>query len=121
MEAILDELKNGNPDIPSFFFEAEKLWDRMLSDIDSISVQELAKRLQVQQHLFEAICEERHLGKMIMAWSAYPHFYSREACFDDNGKRTHKLMQAFAGSLCSVEVKHAAEQAAQMYGVLDYA
>lgn len=121
VEAILDALKKGNPEIVNFFVEAEKIWSRILSDINSVSVEELAKRLHLNQHLFEDVCGERHLGKLIMAWSAYPHFYSREACFGDNGKHAYKLMQAFASSYCAVEVKHAAKEAAQMYGVSDFA
>ena len=121
MQSILEELKKGNPEIITFFVEAEKLWDTLLADIDSISVEDLAERLHVKQSRFEGICGDRGLGKMVMAWSAFPHFYSCDFGFEDNGPRAHKLMQAFSKSFCSVEVKHAAKEAAEMYGAQDYA
>ncbi|WP_434025714.1 hypothetical protein [[Pseudomonas] boreopolis] len=121
MQQILEHLKNGNPEITQFFVEAEELWTTLLADIDAVSITDLAERLHVKQPAFERICDDRHLGKILMAWSAFPHFYSCEVGFDENGKRAHKLMQAFANSFCSVEVKHAAKDAAEMYGVADYA
>ena len=121
MQSILEELKKGNSEITKFFVEAEKLWDTLLADIDSISVEDLAEKLHVKQSRFENICGDRCLGKTVMAWSAFPHFYSCDVGFEDNGTRAYKLMQAFSKSFCSVEVKHAAKEAAEMYGVPDSA
>jgi hypothetical protein len=122
MQSILDKLKNGNMDIVSFFVQAEELWGELLDDIDDISIQELAERLHVKQGGFETICGERHLGKIVMGWSSIPHFYSSDSGFEEgNGERAYKLSQAFASSYCSVEVKHAAREASEVYSVKDYA
>jgi hypothetical protein len=120
MQTILEALKLGDANVLESFVEAEKLWTDILSDIDGLSIEDLAEKLHLAQSSFERACGERHLGKMVMGWSAFPHFYTCESGFEDRGPSAYKLLQAFNSSFCSVEVKHAAREAAEMYGVKDF-
>ena len=122
MQGILNELKEGNTDIPRFFAQAEELWAELLEDVDHISIADLAERLSVNQSRFEAICGQRYMGKKVMGLSGIPHFYSKgDGWKDGDGRRAYKLHQAFAESLCSSEVKNAAREAAAAYTVEDHA
>jgi hypothetical protein len=122
MIGIIDELKTGNHQIVNFFVEAENLWKGILINIDSIEVTDLADTLSKSQYKFEGACNRnRRLGKRVMAWSGFAHFYTCQNGFDDNGARAFKLAQAFSKSSCSLEVKGAARNAALHYSVNDYA
>jgi hypothetical protein len=120
MEQVLEMLKNGDATIVAAFVEADKKWQELLSDIDHVSIQDLAKRLSSAQMYFERICGDIYLGKVVMAWSGFSHLYSCDVGFEDNGPKAYKLFQSFGKSMCSIEVKHSVERAAEMYGVKDY-
>jgi hypothetical protein len=122
MKRVLDELKNGNVQIASYFKEADRLWTDLLADIDSLSIDVLSEKIGTAQYYFEDICQERHLAKLIMGWSSVPHFYSNDTTFDeDDGERAYKLSLAIAKSTCSGEVKVAAREMANLYCLKDYA
>ncbi|MEA1905005.1 MAG: hypothetical protein U9M97_03895 [Candidatus Hadarchaeota archaeon] len=122
MQQILEELKNGNTKIVSFFVESDKKWAELLSDVDALNVDDLAKKLGAAQFEFERICGgDRYLGKTIMGWSGFAHLYSCQVGFEENGPRAYKLAQAFEKSMCSLEVKFAAKRAAKEYSVNDFA
>jgi hypothetical protein len=122
MQVILEMLKEGNARIVEHFINANAKWKDVLSDVETISVDDLAKRLSAVQGSFEQICGgDRYLGKTVMGWSGFTHLYSCAVGFEDNGPFAYKLAQAFEKSMCSLEVKHAAKKAAKLYSVADYA
>ena len=49
MRQILEELKNGNKSIADFFVLANKKWEEILYDLEEISIEDLAKRLNKYQ------------------------------------------------------------------------
>lgn len=121
MQQILEMLKEGNARVVDFFISANDEWKTILEDLENIPVEELSKKLSTVQARFERICGDRYLGKVVMGWSGFTHLYSCNTGFEDNGPLAYKLAQAFAGSMCSLEVKHAAKEAAELYSVKDYA
>lgn len=118
---ILDELKQGNESLPRYFSALDKLWAENLHDIRDVDVDTIAHRLGTLQHQAEAICGSRSLGKAMMPWSAFAHFYSADHGYGDNGRAAWMLSQAFQQSMCSIEVKNGARAAAEVYHVEDFA
>ena len=122
MKQILEKLKTGNSTIVDFFVLANEKWKDILSDIENVNVDVLAKELSDARWDFERICNNNTvLGKAIMPWSGFAHLYSCQVGFEDNGPLALKLSKAFQKSSCSLEVKFAAERAAKLYSVEDYA
>ena len=121
MISILEELKSGNSDIVRAFKECNELWEEILGDPKNSEEDALAKSLSSKQFNFERIVGDTYLGKVVMAWSGFSHLYDETSCLDDNAVLAIKLKNAFNKSMCSLEVKHASEKAAQMYAVQDYA
>ena len=119
MHYVLEQLKNGDADVLRQFHEAHKEWDELLKDVDTVTVDELAKRLSSAQFTFERIFGDRAEGKDGMPWSGFSHLYSTELGFDSNLETAQKLAEAFAKSMCSIEVKFAAERAAASYRLED--
>lgn len=50
IRTLLHELKSGNEDIAPSFAALETLWSKSFSDIDRLSIDDLAKRLSTLQH-----------------------------------------------------------------------
>ena len=122
IRAIIDELKAGNIKIPEMFASLESLWSERLQHIDDMSEETLADVLSKTQREVERICDNnRYLGKAIMPWSAFAHFYSADVGYENNGPKALKLSRAFEQSTCSLEVKFAAEEASKVYCVSDFA
>ncbi|MBW7996104.1 MAG: hypothetical protein FVQ81_05930 [Candidatus Glassbacteria bacterium] len=123
MQMIIEELKKGNHSIVDYFVAAEKKWPEILCFIENLTTEELAEKISDRQSEFMLECGGDTLGKIIMAWSGFAHFYSCQEGFGDNanGRYAYKLAQAFQKSRCSVEVKDTAKQAANIYGTNDYA
>jgi hypothetical protein len=115
MNMILEALRDGDHAIVDKFVQANELWKRILQDIDTISVEDLAERLHVEQGKFERIANDRYLGKLLCGWTGYTHLYSCQVGFEDNVYKARKLREAIAKSMCSLEVKHASKDAAAQY------
>jgi len=121
MISILEELKSGNTDIVRAFKDCNDLWKEIFSDPKNSEESALAKVVSTKQFKFEHIVGETYLGKVVMAWSGFAHLYDESNGLDNNSKLAVKLHKAFGKSMCSLEVKLAANRAAEMYSVQDYA
>ncbi|RJF96911.1 hypothetical protein D3870_21315 [Noviherbaspirillum cavernae] len=122
MRMVLEALVNGNDEIVEHFAQAKARWTRLLANASTVSVDELAEKLTSEQFHFERNCGGRYLGKVIMGWSGFITLYSCQNGYEgDNGRLAYKLAKSFANSSCSLEVKHAAKKAAEMYHVSEYA
>ncbi len=115
---VFDVLKTGQADLPEKFKEVERLWEHELAQVGSISIAELAERLNALQLRIERVFGNRNQGKEFMAWTAFAHLYSYASGFTSGSPvNSEKLRDAFAMSSCSMEVKFAARAAAAAYGV----
>lgn len=118
MHSVIESLMNNDASVVEHFSKAKEKWQEILSDIKTVSVSELAKRLSFAQSWFEANCGGRDEGKIIMPWTAFASIYSTQDGYSrpNMGKNEAiKLAQAFAKSSVSIEVKGAARDAARSY------
>lgn len=97
------------------------MWSQILGNIALLDIDAIATILSQSQTTIEQACGGRNIGKAIMPWSAFAHFYDQQDGLGDNGKTIFKLAEAFEKSFCSLEVKSGAREAAKVYGAKDYA
>ena len=115
MHDSIEKLMAGDQAVAGYYEAAHTHWQTLLRDIDSVSVEDLAARLSSAQSWFERHCGGRWLGQEVMVWTAFATMYSTQSGWDGNEARGVKLAQAFAASMCSVEVKGGARRAAKSY------
>lgn len=115
MHYTIERLMNGDDDVTGQFVAAKDRWENILSNLETDSVDALAKRISVEQSWFEANCGGRWEGQEVMAWSAFGSLYKTALGFDENATVVSKLAEAFEKSMCSIEVKGHARNAAKSY------
>lgn len=111
MRLTLDALINGRgEEIPAHFVAARERWASLLAGLDANGIMDLADGLAHEQHYFERECGGRVLGKEAMAIAGIAYLI-------DQGEEVlaAALGRALYASMCSVEVKSAAEQTAGVY------
>lgn len=117
MHYTIEKLMFSNEPIQESFINARGKWKELFKDIETVDIEELAKRLTSEQMWFEHNCGSRYPGQEVMAWSAFGFFYTTANGFEGNEDLVKKLDQAFKKSHCSLEVKGHADRAAQAYYV----
>lgn len=117
LQTLLEKLKDGDHSIVDVFVQADARWGDIVEDIDAISVDELAGRLTTTQSDFEEVSGDQLLSRWIYGVTGFAHLYSSDDGFDENMDKACKLRGAFEKSLCSIEVKRFAKEAAKTYGV----
>jgi len=115
MHDTIEKLMAGDLAIPGYFTAAQAHWKTLLHDIDTVSVDDLAKRLSSAQTWFESHCGGRWMGQELMEWTGFASMYSTQSGWDGNEARGVKLAKAFEASMCSIEVKGLARKAAKSY------
>lgn len=114
MKKIIENLMEGNQNVPTFFQSAAIKWKEFLADISEINDDVLASRLTAGQYWFEDNCGGRWLGQEIMAITGFAAVNKIDDI--DAGKNSDKLADAFIKSDCSGELKANARRAATNYG-----
>lgn len=120
MHYAIENLMNNDVSVVEHFSKAKGKWQELLSDITTVSVTELAKRLTSAQSWFEVNCGGRDEGKQIMPWTGFASIYSTQDGYDGPGRSMNeavKLAQAFVASSVSIEVKGQAHKAARSYHI----
>lgn len=114
MNLTLDALMKGDRDVADWYRAAANHWRQILA---SHSAEDLSVTLaHEQQTWFEPNCGGNPLGKDVMGVAAFAHLFADEA--DPDYESAAKLVaQAIRQSMCSIEVKQAAAQAARIYGL----
>jgi len=93
----------------NYLRQAKAIWDELLKDIDTTSVEDLAKSIRDAQFSdFEKRCGGMSSGKMIMGCSAAAYYYDEMDGLGKNGKKAITLRDAIQKSSCSMEVKSSA-------------
>jgi hypothetical protein len=114
MREILECLLQGNLNIPRELENAEAYWVGFFDRPDT----EWSKALTDDQiTYFEHRCGGRSRGQEVMGYSGFGHLYDTRRGFGENLKRAQKLARAFEKSMCSLEVKAYARDAANFYEV----
>lgn len=113
---IISDLLRAPDDLSNQMQQAKAFWEDFFSKHGGDSVADLAKALAVAQMRVERLFRDRARGKEMMPISALGTLYLADEGWQTNGKDfPRKLMQAFAQSMCSLEVKSSAESAVKMY------
>ena len=116
MHETLEELLKGDDDIVGFYVTAKEKWPELFQSMQQDPVQDWARWLTVQQvAFFERQCGGRRLGQEVMVWSSFAVLYSTQVGFGGNKALAIKLVEAFAKSGCSVEVKSKVRKALISY------
>jgi ABC-type molybdenum transport system ATPase subunit/photorepair protein PhrA len=118
MHSNIEKLMKNQEPVGEYFAQAAARWKDILSDISTISVQDLARKLTTEQMWFEHHCGGRWDGQEVMVWTGFASIYNTQTGYDDESKAAAaKLLEAFGASMCSVEVKGGAKEAAKSYYV----
>ncbi|WP_298702594.1 hypothetical protein [uncultured Variovorax sp.] len=117
MHDTIEKLMAGDQAVPGHYATAHAHWKTLLQDIDTVSVEDLAKRLSSAQSWFERHCGGRWPGQEVMVWTGFASMYSTQSGWDGNEAAGTKLAKAFEASMCSIEVKGGARRAARSYHV----
>lgn len=115
MHLTIEKLMNGDTDVVKSFQRAREQWKTVFSDIETVSVADLALRLFEQQYWFESNLCGHAEGQEIMVWTAFASFWSDEKGYNGNQRHAQKVLAAFKSSHCSIEVKDEATDAAMSY------
>jgi len=112
----LERLIAGDEEIVTYFRRAAAIFDELYGPLRDADVKDWAKWLTDAQLDVEHVCAmDRGFGKEIMPWVAMAVLYSTAKGFENNRPLTIKLVQAFANSMCSAEVKSETRRVAQSY------
>lgn len=120
MHYAIENLMNNEVSTVEHFSKAKEKWEDILSDITTVSVSELAKRLSTAQSWFEVNCGGRDEGKETMPWTGFASIYSIQDGYERPNRSMDeavKLAQAFVASSVSIEVKGSAHRAALSYHI----
>lgn len=118
MHDTIERLINGDKSVVDNFVEAKARWSRILVNVRTEDVKDLAARITTEQSWFERHCGGRWPGQEVMVWAAFASLYTTAGGFEENAESAKKLAKAFAASMCSLEVKSGARAAAESYGAV---
>lgn len=117
MHELLERLGRGDTRIMGMFGAASQAWRDFLTELDGADTGTLGARLGFFQPSFEKIFESKTLGQSMMPWTGFASLYDTQGGWGPNQARALQLIQAFARSNCSAEVKEEARSAAISYSL----
>ncbi|MDR9847051.1 hypothetical protein [Herbaspirillum huttiense] len=116
---VISDLAKGDASAVKYIAACSALWNKCLAevDFDAHDIQEeLEAKLGDWQFQFEqAAGQDRVLGKTLMAWTAFTPFYRDGDYSDEDRRKATILAKSFEGSMVSIEVKHEAKTAAEIF------
>jgi len=115
MHELLERLGRGDTRILQMCADANKAWRDFLTELETADVGTVGARLGFFQPTVEKIFESKTLGQTMMPWTAFASLYDTKTGWGSNQRKALELIQAFARSNCSVEVKSEARSAAISY------
>lgn len=115
MQELLERLGRRDARILDMCAAANDAWRAFFSELEGADVGTLAARLGLFQRTITQIFDSPSLGESMMAWGAFASLYDTQNGWGPNARRAQELVQAFAASNCSTEVKSEARSAAISY------
>lgn len=118
MHRTVAKLMANDEPVGDYFAAAAAKWEELLVDIEDVSAADLAERVTNAQMWFEYNCGGRWDGQEVMVLTAFASIYDLGVGYDRDGRgkrEAAKLAEAFARSMCSLEVKGAAREVAASY------
>lgn len=102
----IKSLIEGDPNLMGYYRRASEIWSEILSEPEANDIRGLADILGMRQSQFEKECGGRFLGREIMAAVGIGQFFiSPIEGFGDDMETVTLIRQAFARSMCHIEVK----------------
>lgn len=117
MHELLERLGRGDTRIMEMFAKANTAWRDFLTELETADTGTIGARLGFFQPTFEKMFESKSLGQSMMPWTGFASLYDTQAGWGQNQARALQLIQAFARSNCSAEVKEEARSAAISYSL----
>lgn len=117
MISVIAALLHGDQGMAAKFAKAKMFWDEFFEEHAEDDIDGLAHALSNAQAECEEIMGGRDLGKSTMPYTCLGSLYDDTLGFEDNRKLAERIVRAFDRSMCSLEVKSAAEQAKSLYYV----
>ncbi|MBI1187286.1 MAG: hypothetical protein GC206_08155 [Alphaproteobacteria bacterium] len=117
MHALLERLGRGDTRLLEMFAKANQEWRDFLSELDTADTGTIGARLGFFQPRFEKLFEGKELGQSMMPWTGFACLYDTQSGWGRNQPKALQLIQAFARSNCSAEVKEEARAAAISYSL----
>ncbi|MGE0595304.1 MAG: hypothetical protein AB7P07_03000 [Hyphomonadaceae bacterium] len=115
MHELLQRLGRGDTRVMEMCQNANRAWAEFLNELEGADTGTLAARLGFFQPAIERIFDSPSLGQSMMPWTAFACLYDTQAGWGANEGRARQLIEAFAASNCSTEVKSEARSAAISY------
>ncbi len=117
MHELIERLGRGDTRITEMFGRAHNAWRDFLTELEGADTGTLGARLGFFQPQFEKIFDSRTLGQSMMPWTGFASLFDTQNGWGQNLPRAIQLIQAFARSNCSAEVKEEARSAAISYSL----
>jgi hypothetical protein len=115
MHELLERLGRRDTRILDMCASANDAWTAFFSELHTADVGTLSARLGFFQRDIVKIFDSPTLGESMMAWTAFANLYDTQTGWGQNQRRAVELIDAFAHSNCSAEVKAEARSAAISY------
>lgn len=116
MHETIERLLYGDNAVVGYFAKTMAKWNELFEGHAEDDVTAWAEWLgKTQIPFFEAQCGGRSYGQEVMAWSGFGTLYGQAGFTPEKKARAVKLVKAFDGSTCSIEVKGKAKGAARFY------
>ena len=115
MHELLERLGRGDARVMDMCARANTAWTDFFSELHTADVGTLSARLGFFQRKMTEIFENQEFGESMMAWTAIANLYDTKSGFAANRARALDVLEAFAKSNCSAEVKSEARSAAISY------
>ncbi len=114
MHYTIEELLKSNLQMQKYYSNAIELWEE-IDSLASRDSQSLSQVIRAKQSEFEQRCGGRNLGQEIMVVSGIGRHYSTARGLEDVKARA--VYKAIKDSMCSLEVKVAADKIAESYSI----
>ncbi len=115
MHELLQRLGRGDTRIMDMCTRSHRAWVDFFAELEGCDVGTLAARLSFFQRDIVKLFDSPKLGESMMAWGAFSSLFDTDAGWGHNEQRARELVQAFAMSNCTAEVKSEARSAAISY------
>ncbi len=111
---------DGEPKVVEHFKMSKAFWAKFFEANRNADVAALAHALGDAQGSFEIQTDwDRALAKEIFAYTCLGYLYDTHKGFDNNKPLAKRVVDAFDKSICSLEVKSSAREAAELFSLTD--
>lgn len=120
MQLTIQKIISGDPSIFGHYKTALGRWEEIHASPEAHDVDQLVKRLWLEQPWFEHNCGGRSLGQEVMVVAGIGGEYAPEIGFGAaNRARARRVYEALLKGNCSLEVKQIAKDVGILYRIAE--